>query len=541
MKKFLIFTVMLLSMMVIQFSSNVVYATSSSITTSTVFPAKTIRIRFNDCFTLTNTTPTTNVVRTQSNGFDLMKITYNPDPDFGGSDFTINGVQIIWRHPYGTQLGTPYYAGYVDVDMSEWSLAKRTVSATNSTWLSNFGITWEELFIVTFNSNGGSAVSPYTTVQYDTIITAPTVPTKSGHVIKGWFKEDTLVNQWNFSTDTVTEDITLYAKWTAVDGNIFTNTTLLPQTAVLRIRFNVSDVETLMASLSSFKSIISTNIGGSYFIFANADLFQIGNDILYENGSWNSDYASNGYIDVNSIVGEGWFNSTWRLDVYYYSTDLNVANTLELTWEEVATWTVSFNSNGGSALDPLTEVVDGSTITAPTEPTRTGYTFDAWYSDELLTTEWDVDVDIVTDNMTLYAGWDINTYTVSYDSNGGSVVDDELNVEHGSTIEAPTPPTKTGYTFDAWYSDIGLSTTWTFATGEVTDNMTLYAGWDLIPVPPSQMLAAGLVPVLVAIVPIVSMVVVIKSPGLTPVNKIVTITFIIIITLIFMQVIASLL
>ena len=67
-------------------------------------------------------------------------------------------------------------------------------------------------YIVTYNSQGGSAVAPEITAEGE-LITAPTAPTKAGHVFSGWYKEDTFTTEWDFETDTVTEDITLYAKW----------------------------------------------------------------------------------------------------------------------------------------------------------------------------------------------------------------------------------------------------------------------------------------------------------------------------------------
>lgn len=67
-------------------------------------------------------------------------------------------------------------------------------------------------FTVTFSSQGGTAVSPKT-AEYNTTITAPTAPTRSGYVFQGWYKEPACTNAWNFSTDKVTADITLYAKW----------------------------------------------------------------------------------------------------------------------------------------------------------------------------------------------------------------------------------------------------------------------------------------------------------------------------------------
>jgi len=68
-------------------------------------------------------------------------------------------------------------------------------------------------FTVTFNSNGGSAVPPRTGLSSGSRITAPATPLKSNGTFGGWYKEAGLINAWNFATDTVTSNITLFAKW----------------------------------------------------------------------------------------------------------------------------------------------------------------------------------------------------------------------------------------------------------------------------------------------------------------------------------------
>ncbi|MDD4422581.1 MAG: leucine-rich repeat protein, partial [Eubacteriales bacterium] len=68
-------------------------------------------------------------------------------------------------------------------------------------------------YTVTFESNGGSVVQSKTEIPYNTIIAAPTTPTKTGFTLEGWYKESDLSNKWDFTVDKVTSDITLYAKW----------------------------------------------------------------------------------------------------------------------------------------------------------------------------------------------------------------------------------------------------------------------------------------------------------------------------------------
>ena len=79
------------------------------------------------------------------------------------------------------------------------------------------------IYTVTFDSQGGSAVVSQT-VEQDAKVTEPTVPTKTDYAFGGWYKESGCTNAWNFDTDTVTANVTLYAKWTTSVHNITQDT-----------------------------------------------------------------------------------------------------------------------------------------------------------------------------------------------------------------------------------------------------------------------------------------------------------------------------
>ena len=94
---------------------------------------------------------------------------------------------------------------------------------------------------ISFDSQGGSSVISIS-VKVGDKATKPNAPEKVGYTFSGWYKESSCVNEWNFETETVLEDITLYAKWTVVD-----NPTPNPAPAPLKsftIKFvtNCSDV-----------------------------------------------------------------------------------------------------------------------------------------------------------------------------------------------------------------------------------------------------------------------------------------------------------
>jgi uncharacterized repeat protein (TIGR02543 family) len=91
----------------------------------------------------------------------------------------------------------------------------------------------------------------------------------------------------------------------------------------------------------------------------------------------------------------------------YTFTNVTANHTIAATFA-INTYTVTFNSEGGSAVDPQS-VAYGGKVTEPTAPTKDGFTFGGWYKEEACTTPWDFANDTVTMDTTLYAKWTINT------------------------------------------------------------------------------------------------------------------------------------
>ena len=142
---------------------------------------------------------------------------------------------------------------------------------------------------------------------------------------------------------------------------------------------------------------------------------------------------------------------------------------------------VTFDNEGTRT----TAIIDnGVKLTAPAAPTKEGYRFGGWYYDNNGgKAKWDFDTDTVTRAMTLTAKW-VQTYTVAFDTNGGSAVA-PVTVDAGSTATKPADPTKSGHNFGGWYKDSTLQTPWDFANGTVTADTTLYAKWTANPPAPS--------------------------------------------------------
>ena len=142
-----------------------------------------------------------------------------------------------------------------------------------------------------------------------------------------------------------------------------------------------------------------------------------------------------------------------------YASDKVTDNiTLYAKWA-ANTYTITFDTAGGSEIAPITQDY-GTAITAPADPTREGYTFIGW-DKEIPTT-------MPAENMTVTAQWEINQYTITFDTNGGSEIA-PITQDYGTAITAPADPTREGYIFIGWDKEIPETMP--------AENITLKARW----------------------------------------------------------------
>ena len=334
---------------------------------------------------------------------------------------------------------------------------------------------------VTFVSNGGTEIAPKEVVN-GLKINEPSKPTKDKYIFRGWYEEATFNTKFDFYNTPITSDMTLYAKWEAANS-----------INEIRLVGNYQYGSVPEGTLPSFNPRTTTDSitidnTNSYWVKRTSTTslwggFAGNTPVAYNDGKTNYGYtfrvvANDGYqLDYSNLkvfYNEGEVTSTVEVQKYawgaYVTVDLGKAIGTPVVY------TITFNSNDGSSVESQ-NINAGEKLTEPTPaPTKEGFTFDGWYEDSTFSKKFDFNTPI-TDNMTLYANWIENKYTVTFDTKGGNTIA-PVTVKEGEKVTEPTTaPTKEGFTFDGWYTDDTYTTKYNFENA-VTKNITLYAKWN---------------------------------------------------------------
>ena len=133
------------------------------------------------------------------------------------------------------------------------------------------------------------------------------------------------------------------------------------------------------------------------------------------------------------------------------------------------TFAVTFDTKGGSSV-PVQNILNGQRASEPADPTKTGYTFGGWYTEEACTNPYGFATP-VKNVLTLYAKWTINQYTITFKPENGDE-DKTITQDYGTAVTAPANPTRTGYTFTGWDREIPATMP--------AENMTVTAQWTAV-------------------------------------------------------------
>ena len=161
-------------------------------------------------------------------------------------------------------------------------------------------------------------------------------------------------------------------------------------------------------------------------------------------------------ITAPTLTREGYTFKGWDKEIPETMPAENI--TVKAQWE-INQYTIAFDTNGGSEIAPITQDY-GTKITAPDNPTRKGYTFKGW--------DKEIPETMPAENITVKAQWEINQYTIAFDTNGGSEIA-PITQDYGTEITAPDNPTRKGYTFKGWDKEIPETMP--------AENITITARW----------------------------------------------------------------
>ena len=219
--------------------------------------------------------------------------------------------------------------------------------------------------------------------------------------------------------DGISEDAQLY--WSDENGNCYKPGDTVP-----------ADVS--MLSITGDYEVIY--LPGTYGTGSAVTDMKPHNNILTLRGAL---FTRAGYTQVGWSTVDGGEKVYGFEDIY----TKNEALTLYPVWN-TNKYTITFDTNGGSEIAPITQDY-GTEITAPDNPTRKGYTFKGW--------DKEIPETMPAENMTVKAQWKINQYKITFDTNGGSEIA-PITQDYGTEITTPDNPTRKGYTFKGWDKEI---------------------------------------------------------------------------------------
>ena len=311
-------------------------------------------------------------------------------------------------------------------------------------------------YTIAFDTNGGSEIAPITQ-DYGTEITAPDKPTRKGYTFKGWDKaipetmpaeNITVKAQWEINQYTITFDTNGGSEIAPIIQDYGTEITAPDNPTRKGYTFKGWDKEipeTMPAENITVKAQWEIN---QYTITFDTNG---GSEIAPITQDYGTEITA-----PDNPTRKGYTFKGWNKEIPETMPAENT--TVKAQWE-INKYTITFDTNGGSEIAPITQDY-GTEITAPDNPTRKGYTFKGW--------DKEIPETMPAENITVKAQWEINQYTIAFDTNGGSEIA-PITQDYGTEITAPDNPTRKGYTFKGWDKEIPKTMP--------AENITITARW----------------------------------------------------------------
>ena len=323
-------------------------------------------------------------------------------------------------------------------------------------------------YAVTLNTNGGTIADgkDVTGYTYGVGATLPTDVTRTGYTFKGWYDNENLTGspvtaiggtemgnkeywaKWEINQYTITFDTNGGSKITPITQDYETAITAPDNPTRKGYTFKGWD-----------KEIPKTMPAENITVKAQWEINQYTITFDTNGGSEiapiTQDYGTK-ITAPDNPTRKGYTFKGWDKEIPETMPAENI--TVKAQWE-INQYTITFDTNGGSEIVPITQDY-GTEITAPDNPTRKGYTFKGW--------DKEIPETMPAENMTVKAQWEINQYTIAFDTNGGSEIA-PITQDYGTEITAPDNPTRKGYTFKGWDKEIPETMP--------AENITITARW----------------------------------------------------------------
>ena len=384
------------------------------------------------------------------------------DVDVNGT-FTINKYKVTFvvdgvtvkedMLDYGSAIIAPKNPTKVGYTFTSWNPPfDATVPAHDVTYVAQFTI---NQYTITFDTDGGSEIAPITQ-DYNTAVTVPADPTKIGYTFSGWDKE--------IPTTMPAENITIKSLWTInkymltykVDGEVYKqyeveyNATITPEAVPVKEGHSFSGWSEIPATMPAN----DVEVNGTFTINQYKVSFVVDGVTVKEE---TLDFGSAIVAPENPIkIGHTFTGWNPAIDAMVPAHDVTY-----IAQFSVNQYTITFDTDGGSEIAPITQDYN-TAITAPANPTKTGYTFAGW--------DKEIPTLMPAEDITINALWTINQYTITFDTDGGSEIA-PITQDYNTAVTVPADPTKIGYTFSGWDKEI--------PTTMPAENITIKSLWTI--------------------------------------------------------------
>ena len=325
--------------------------------------------------------------------------------------FVVDGVTVKEETlNYGSSITVPDDPTKTGHTFTGWNPAiDATVPAHDVTYVAQFSI---NQYTITFDTDGGNEIAPITQ-NYNTAITAPANPTKTGYTFAGW-------DLWT---------INKYMLTYKVDGEVYKqyeveyNATITPEAVPVKEGHSFSGWSEIPATMPAN----DVEVNGTFTINQYKVSFVVDGVTVKEE---TLDFGSAIVAPENPIkIGHTFTGWNPAIDAMVPAHDVTY-----IAQFSVNQYTITFDTDGGSEIAPITQDYN-TAITAPANPTKTGYTFAGW--------DKEIPTLMPAEDITINALWTINQYTITFDTDGGSEIA-PITQDYNTAVTAPADPTKIG-------------------------------------------------------------------------------------------------